>query len=297
MEKKSKAQRQRRLNALRRFGEWTQDTYGIEPNTLLAKARRGGHGPEKAERVLRQYCKFLIDRGNTKGSAFQWYGLLRGYFTANGVDLGKYPRIDVQPRYEKSEHMLSHDSVRQMVQGCDSPRDRFLIAFLAQTGQRIRILTAMKRNMITKIDSEYGIVKVPQAFPNRFGENVNELELPYTFVIGQDTMRLLRDLPLCDEGWLLDISLRQIARIVDNAAGAIRVQQKKRTEIGRSWSTVHPSTFRKFWKDCMIKAGSDPRCFMHMMGNRVPSALGRLELTDDKLLEAYKKAEAELKVL
>jgi integrase len=263
----------------------------------LAKARHGGRGAEKAERVLRQYCSFLIDRGNTKGSAVQWYGLLRGYFTANGVDLGKYLKIDVRPRYEKPELVLSHDSVRQMVQDCDSPRDRFLIAFLAQTGQRVGVLTAMRRNMITKIDSGHGIVKVPQTFPNRLGENVNELELPYTFVVGRDAMRLLHDLPPCEGRWLLDISLRQIARIVDNAAGAIRVQQKKRTDIGRSWSTVHPSTFRKYWKDCMIKAGSDPRCFMHMMGNRVPSVLGSWEPTDDKLLEAYKKGEPKLEVL
>jgi hypothetical protein len=44
----------------------------------------------------------------------------------------------------------------------------------------------------------------------------------------------------------------------------------------------------------MIKAGSDPRSFMHMMGNRVPSVLGSWEPTDDKLLEAYKKAESKL---
>ena len=284
------------MNALRRFGEWTQDTYGIEPKTLLAKARRGGRGPEKAERVLRQYCKFLIDKGNTEGSAVQWYALLRRYFTANGVDLGKYPKIDVQPRYEKPEHLLSHDSVRKMVRGCDSPRDRFLIAFLVQTGQGIGILTAMKRNMITKIASGHGIVKVPQIFPNPRGENVNELQLPYTFVIGRDTMRLLRDLPLCEGGWLLDVSLRQMARIVDKAAAAVRIQKKEPTDVGRSWSTVHPNTFRKYWKDCMINAGSDPRCFMHMMGNRVPSVLGSWEPTDDKLLEAYKKTESKLEV-
>ena len=246
--------------------------------------------------MLRQYCKFLIDKGNTKGSAVQWYALLRRYFTANGVDLGKYPKIDVRPRYEKPE-VPSQDSVQGMVKSCDSPRDRFLIAFLAQTGQRIGILTAMKRNMITKIASGHGIVKVPQTFPNPQGENVNELELPYTFVIGRDTMRLLQDLPLCEGRWLLDISLRQMGRIVDKAAQAVDVQEKTQTEIGGSWSAVHPNTFRKYWKDCMIKAGSDPRSFMHMMGNRVPSVLGSWEPTDDKLLDAYKKAERELEVL
>jgi len=297
LEKKSQAQRQRSLNALRRFGEWTRATFGIEPKTLVAKAIRGGRGAEKAERVLRQYSKVLTDKGNTKGSAVQEYALLRGYFTANDVDLGKYPKIEVRPKYEPREHVLSHGRVRRMVQRCDDLRDRFLIAFLVQTGQRIGVLTAMKKNTITKVASGRGIVKVPEAFRNRRGENVNELGIPYTFVIGRNTMRLLRDLPPCEGEWLLKVSLRQIGRIVDKAAGAIGIQDKPPTEIGRSWSAVHPSTFRKYWVDCMIEAGSDPRCFMHMMGIRVPSALGSWEPTDEKLLKAYKKAEPKLEVL
>jgi hypothetical protein len=48
----------------------------------------------------------------------------------------------------------------------------------------------------------------------------------------------------------------------------------------------------------MIKAGSDLRCVVHMMGNRIPTVLGSSEPpTDDKLLEAYKKAEPRLEVL
>ena len=270
----------------------------MEPKALLAKAKQGRRGPEEVEHVLREYYSFLIDeKRNAKSSAAQWYALLRSFFTANGVNLGRFPaKIGVQSVYEKPK-VPSQDSVREMVRSRDSPRDKFLIAFLAQTGQGIGVLTAMKRNMITKMASGHGMVKVPQTFPNTHGENVNELGLPYTFVIGRDTMRLLHDLPMCEGGWLIDISLRQMARIVDEAARATHVQKKEPTEIGRSWSTVHPNTFRKYWKDNMIKSGSDPRCFMHMMGNRVPSVLGNWEPTDDKLLEAYKKAESKLEVL
>jgi len=275
-----------------------QETYGIDPKNLLVEARRGGHGPDKVDRMLREYSTFLIDeKKNAKTSATQWHGLLRTYFTANGVSLGRYPhKTGVQSVYEKPG-APSQVSVKEMVHSCDTPRDRFLIAFLAQTGQRIGVLTAMKRSMIRKVASGHGIVKVPPTLRNPRGENVNEFELPYTFVIGRDTMRLLGELPLYEGGWLLGISLRQMARIVDEAAQAVRIQEKERTEIGRSWSTVHPNTFRKYWKDCMIKAGSDPRSFMHMMGNRVPSVLGSWEATDDKLLEAYKKAESKLEIL
>lgn len=301
MEKKSQTQRRRRLNALERFGKWTRDTYGVEPKTLLTRARRGGRSPDKAERVLRQYCKFLVDRGNAKGSAVQWYALLRRYFTANGVNLGKYPKLDVRPTYEEEEPMLSRDRVGQIVKSCDSPRDRFVLAFLLQTGQRIGVLAAMNRNMITKVASGHGMVKVPKTFPNRLGENANTLEREYAFIVGQDTMKLLAQLDLDRRWWdkegNLKLSARQMSRIVDKAADAIGIQDKQKTKMGRSWSAVHSNTFRKYYKDCMVKAGSDPSCFIHMMGNRVPSVLSSSELTDDKLLEAYKKAEGYLEVL
>ena len=286
------------MNALRRFGEWTQETYGIEPKTLLVEARQGGLGPDKVDRMLREYSTFLIDeKKNAKTSATQWHNLLRTYFTANGVSLGRYPhKTDVQSVYEKPG-APSQVSVKEMVHSCDTPRDRFLIAFLAQTGQRIGVLTAMRRNMITKVASGHGIVKVPPTLRNPRGENVNELELPYSFVVGRDTMRLLAELPLYEGGWLLGISLRQMGRIVDEAARAVRIQEKERTDMGRSWSTVHPNTFRKYWRNRMKEAEIQPFLIMHMMGYRVPSVLGSYEPTDEELLKAYKKAESKLRVL
>ncbi len=247
--------------------------------------------------MLREYYRFLIDeKRNAKSSAAQWYALLRSYFTVNGVDLGRFPEISVRSVYEKPR-VPSLDSVKEMVRSCDSSRDKFVIAFLAQTGQRIGVLTAMRRNMITKVASGHAIVKVPPTLRNPRGENVNELELPYTFVIGRDTMRLLDELPLYEGGWLLNVSQRQMGRIVDEAARAVRIQQKKRTDIGRSWSTVHPNTFRKYWRNRMKEAGSESFLVMHMMGYKVPSVLGSWEPTDEKLLKAYEKAESKLEVL
>ena len=53
----------------------------------------------------------------------------------------------------------------------------------------------------------------------------------------------------------------------------------------------------QYWKESMMKAGSDPRCFMHMMGVRIPSTLGNREPTDEELPEAYMQAEPMLEVL
>jgi integrase len=298
IQRKSRREQQRRISALARFDEWLQATYGTEPKTLLVEAKQSDSGPDKVDRVLKEYSNFLVSENKrARTSSDQWFSLLRRYFTVNGVSLSRHPhKAYIKPDYEKNI-LPSQESVKKMVQTSDNPRNKFLIAFFAQTGQRIAIVTGMKRNMITEVASGHGLVKVPETFPNQRGDNVNELKLPYTFVVGRNTMRLLDQLPRYEGGWLLDISLRQIARIVDEAAGAIRIQKKEQTDVGRSWSTVHPNSFRKYWKNQMKAAGTDLGLILHMMGQSIPKVLGSYEPTDDALLKVYKKAESKLEVL
>jgi integrase len=292
-EYRQQRERKRRLAALKRFRVWLHK----EPRSLLVQARRSRRRSKKIVLVLREYYRYLVNQKRAKSTAGQWYAVVRSYFTVNGLDLGKFPRkIGVQSVYEKS-WAPSQDIVKQMVESRHSIRDKFVIAFLAQTGQRIGVLTAMKRDMITRVASGHGIVKVPPTLRNPRAENVNELGLPYTFVIGRDSMRLLRELPFYERGWLLDVSQRQMGRIVDEAARAIRIQQKRPTDIGRSCSTVHPNTFRKYWRNRMIEARSDLSLVMHMMGYKVPSILGSWKPTDEELLKAYENAESKLEVL
>jgi integrase len=255
--------------------------------------------------MLREYRRFLTDKkGQNKRSAIQWYSVLRGFFTANKANLGRYPKFGVQSDPDETG-ALTQDKVKRMIKSYDDPPERFLIAFFVQSGQRTGVVTAMQRNMVTKIASGHGIVKVPKQFLDPQGKNVNTFERQYSFIVGRDTMQLLHELDkwLLDRhssyvgGWLFKPSKRTLARNIDNAAQAAHVQEKEHTKIGRWLSEVHPETFRKYWKESMIKAGSNPRCFMHMMGVKVPSTLRNGEPTDEELLEAYMKAEPMLEVL
>jgi integrase len=282
------------LRDLGRFREWL----GKEPKTLLLNARH--RGPENANRVLTDYYNHLTeDEGKAPTSANQYITRLRGYFTANGVYLGRFHRkTDVQATYERARaSSLSPQHVRNMVKSRKKARDKFVIAFLAQTGQRIGILTAMKGKMMTEnVIRGHGIVRVPSTFPNRRGQNVNTLGREYTFIVGRDTMKLLPllDQPSWDKEQRLKLSLRQMGRIVDEAADAIGIQDKPPTKIGESWSDVHPNTFRKYWRKCMLDAKADPRAVLHMMGSNLPSILRGWEPTDKELLEAYEQAESKL---
>jgi integrase len=266
---------------------------------LLLNARR--RGPENANRALTDYYNYLIeDERMAPTSANQYITRLRGYFTANGVYLGRFhQKTDVQATYERPKAgSLSRQDIANMVKSRDSIRDKFVIAFLAQTGQRIGILTAMKRDMVTeKVVRGHGIVRVPSTFLNRQGQNVNTLGREYTFIVGRDTMKLLRllDKHSWDEEGRLKLSPRQTGRIVDEAAEAIGIQEKQPTRIGGSWSDVHPNTFRKYWRKRMFDAKADKAAVLHMMGSNLPSIL--TEPTDKELLEAYEKAESKLNLV
>jgi len=289
--------RERYLRDLGRFREWLRK----EPRALLIDARR--RGPENVKRVLTDYYNHLKDEEReAPTSANQYITRLRSYFTANGVYLGRFLRkTDVQATYERRKaSSLSRLDVINMVKSRKRPRDKFVIAFLVQTGQRIGVLTAMKRNMIDDAPRKHGIVRVPSTLPDHRGRNVNKLRREYTFLVGRDTMKLLHVLDKLSpdkEGWLLKLSPRQMARIVDEAAQAIGIQKKTQTKIGELWSAVHPNTFRKYWKKCMLDAKADTRAVLHMMGSNVPSVLRGWEPTDEELLEAYEKGESKLSLV
>jgi len=289
--------RERYLHDLSRFRKWL----GKDPKILLLDARR--RGPENANRALADYYDHLVeDEGKAPTSADQYITRLRGYFTANHLYLGRFHRkTGVQATYERPKvGSLSRQDILNMVKSRKEPRHKFVIAFLAQTGQRIGILTAMNRKMMTRrVVRGHAIVTVPSTFPDRRGRNVNTLRREYKFILGRDMMKLLRLLDglSWDEQGRLKVSPRQMARVVDSAAEAIGIQDKQPTRIGKSWSDVHPNTFRKYWRKCMFDAEVDTAVVLYMMGSSLPSIVRGREFSDKELLEAYEKAESNLEVL
>lgn len=287
----------RRLAALERFREFVKK----EPKALLQKAKRSDRGCEELEDSLEKYYSYLIEQGRAKSSAAQWYAVVRSYFTRNRVSLARFPRkISLQSVYETTD-VLSQEEVKKMVQSRNSIRDQAVIAFLAQTGQRIGVLTATKRNMIRRRGS-HGLVEVPGGalFQNPKGQNANKYQVHYKFVIGEDTMQLIDKLPECEGGWLFDISERQMARIVNEAASDIGTQEPIQTKVnGRSLHRVHPHVFRKYWKRQMKLGGTKDRDLLldFVMAHKLPYGGAYDAFPDEDVLKAYKRAEPKLKLL
>lgn len=292
----------RHSRALDRF----EAIVGTKAEILLEGARKcigENKPPEELEDALTKYHAYLISKGQAPTSAAQWYSLIRGFFSANHVRLGRTPHhITVSGAAYESDRVLTQKQVKGMVASRRKLRDKLVIAFLAQTGQRLGVMTAMKYPMIRKVEGR-GLVEVPPRLygpptrTNPEGDNVNKAEVRYKFVIGHDAMRLIEKVA-DKKGWVLDLSERQIGRIVNDAATSVGVQEPFKTTIGRFWHLVHPHVCRKFWKRQMKLGGiKDPDLLNFLMGHKLAYGGAYDSFTDEDVLKAYKHAEKKLSVL
>lgn len=285
----SEKERERKRRALFRFARYVDQ----EPEVLLQRT------PEEIEDLLLKYYRHLIDQERlAKTSAAQWYFLVRGFFEKNRVRLDQPPSFMKVSEAEYERHyILLQDEAKAMFDKMEDLRDRAFIAFLAQTGQRVGVLTAIKYDEITPIGS-HGVVDVPPTYRNQLDRNVNKQRVRYKFVVGEDTMGLLKKLKeKKDSPWIFDLSQRTMGRIVDEAAREIGIQKEMNTRFGRKMLLVHPHTFRKYWKH-QVRDKIDSDLVNCMMGHK-PDYQGAYDhFRDNKdLVERYMKAERKLRII
>jgi integrase/recombinase XerD len=195
--------------------------------------------------------------------------------------------------------VLTQEEVAKIIDAAPSIRDKALIAFLAQSGQRRVIVTALKYGHIRK---DLGrerfpvIVGVPAKLLDVHGVNVNKIRRPYRFAIGYDACVYIREMieerkrcgeEITDESWLFrsyaslrggkmpmrmrkdepgpPLSASAIVKIVDNAAKRAGLQEKR----GKI-SEIHPHTFRRYFNMRLQEAGIDPILRDFLLGHKLP---------------------------
>jgi integrase len=287
---------ERKRRDLNRFASFVAE----EPEVLLQATFRqmaDGRGPQELNHLLLKYYRHLVEEEHlAKTSAAQYYFVARSFFSANGVSLGHPPREmrGLETEYERG-YILTQDQVKAMIDIMEKLLEKALIAFLAQTGQRKGVLTAVKHSQIVHVDS-HGVVPVPPTYLSQLGANVNKERVRYRFVIGEDALRLLTELSGKSSGdWIFKTSMREIARTVDEAAIQIGIQTETETRYGRKMRLVHPHTFRKYWKHQVRVGIADSDLVNYMMGHRLRNRAYDL-FTDKDLVDAYIKAEQRLSI-
>jgi len=284
------------LLRLRKFVEWS----GKNPNTLVKEAKKN---PTKIHSLIKKYYNLLLDEGKSSKTAILAYQSLRSFFRWNDVVLGRTPRsFKGRVEYESS-HVLTQNEIAQMVDSCINIRDKCLIVFLAQSGQRSGVLTALRYRHIKhglKEEDSPSVIEVPAILRDINGVNVNKLGESYRFAVGKDTIRCLRKMleeriengePINDDSWLfrsyskskikakrkipIKTSKKEPGRpltsvairdIVVKAAFKAKIQGKaseKRYEI-------HPHIFRRYWNMRMQEAGLSEDLRNFMLGHKLP---------------------------
>jgi integrase len=291
-------ERPRRLRALKRFAHFTKR----DPVVLLEKAVESTRGCQEIEEALVEYYRDLVRKGREESTATQWVRVVRSFFTRSGARLARFPRdIVSEPGYPPTCTLVQDDVVK-MIQKRDTIRDQLVIAFLAQSGQRVGVVTAMKKAMIKEKGpkaSPYGLVEVyNRDLVNPKGRNVNRYRVHYRFVIGREAMQLVKKMPDHEGGWLFDIGERQMGRIVNEAADDAGIQKRIQTRLGnRFMNTVHPNAFRTYW-ECQMRQGGvrDSDMLDFLMGNKLPYNGASDRFSEEEVLNAYRTAERKLKL-
>jgi integrase len=238
-----------------------------------------------------------------------------GYFKSNrDIPLMGLPRwlTKTHPNWFEGNKLLTHDELRAMIRTQDLTDRKAVICFLAQTGQRVGILTGLKWKLIENLADNWGLVNVPPKLLNILNQNVNKHNRRYKFLIHPETMSLIRQIPRDETDFVWHFKMaktenardkmgntkwgkRRMQEVVEDARDKVPELREvpEPTSSGRTQHKVHTHTLRPFWKDRMQKAGVNEVTLQYLMGHKIRDAgtYDRGLFTQENLLTEYKKAE------
>jgi len=295
------------LPELKRFADFT----GRSPDDLVDLGRTNS---EEAHDLLKMLYNSLTLASKTKMRIYQ---TIRSFYRANGVVLGKKPRTYRSVVEYESRKLYSQEEVAWLVDVAVNARDKALITFLAQSGQRISIVLSLRIEHVQISQPSPIAIDVPAILKNKHGVNVNKAQTPYEFAVGEDTKTYLelmikervdRGEPLEPESWLFrshserisekrirkvklstpgrPLSASQAGKIVRTAAAKRGIQQR----FGKRY-LFHSHGFRRYWKHQLRIGGVDPDLLDYMMGHALPYGGAYDRWTIEDIRGQYRKAE------
>jgi len=282
------------------FAMWLE-AEGMRLGDFLSRSKEE---PKYGEGILRRFHNSLMERQLAPSTASTYYHVIRSFLKFYGISLPQGRRGRGAVRYE-GRRLYTQEEVRLMVEAAKSFRDKAIIAFLAQSGQRAGVLTAMKWGHVRgQIESGERIVTidVPEFLEGPRGYNVNKASTQYRFAILDDAVRLIRtmirqrsewgekvadDSPLfrsynksrgCTDGIrrirrsqpgesLTASSFEEILKLAAEDAG---VQKYELTKLGMRWAQVNTRGFRRYFKHRMREGGvQDEALLDFLIGHKV----------------------------
>lgn len=293
---------------LKKFCEWA----GKKPQELIEERLEDLKSQDEAvrrrhEELVTQYFAHLESaRGLSRNTALTAHAAIRSFYKANYVPLNLETPESWTTRQER---VPTREEIARMVQAADGPMEAALIAFSAQSGQRVSVITSLRYGMVREaLESKGpGAICVPADLRDARGRLVNKHRQAYVFFIGEDAKRLLseylRRRGQLSEDELVFVSNRKYkgrpAPLDDEAVN--RIIRRAALKAGLSRQLVeglHHHLFRKFFQTAMEEAGVPSLWYEQMMGHVLPRtqrAYSKPSL--EQLREAYSRAERNLRLV
>jgi len=293
---------------LKRFCEWS----GKTPQQLVAEHSEDLKSHDESvrrrhEELVTQYFAYLESSEKlSRNTALTAHAALRSFYKANYAPLNLETPESWTTRQDR---VPTREEIARMVEAAQSPLEAALIAFSAQSGQRVSVITSLRYGMVKEalVSKGPGAIHVPADLKDPRGKLINKHRQAYTFFIGEDAKRLVLDYVkrrgTLSEGDLLLVGSRKFrgkdVPLDDEAVNRIIRRAAKKAGLSPSVTEgLHHHLFRKFFQTAMEEAGVPSTWYEQLMGHVLPRtqrAYSKPSL--DQLKEAYGRAEKNLSLL
>ena len=184
---------------------------GLAPDQII---KLGIEDRRAVHRKLKEWYAQHKSRGLASGTRMRAYTTIRTFLSWNDISLGRTPYpFRAATRYE-TLRILTADELSKMITIARMTRDKAIISFLAQSGQRSGILRAMRYGQVREqLEKQLDpiLIRIPGDFLDAGGENVNKIREKYEFAIGKECAMFLRIMmkervaageKIADDSWL-----------------------------------------------------------------------------------------------
>jgi integrase len=160
---------------------------GQDPEQLIEWAK---NDRTKVHERAKQFYHRLADLAIPNASRAQAYTAIRSFFAHNDQPLGKAPRVLTDSIKIRSNRLLKPREVWDMLSSVRSIKTKAIISFLAQSGQRVGLLSALRyghvRQQIERAVSPI-VVEVSSSITNERDHGANKNRTNYRFAFGKES--------------------------------------------------------------------------------------------------------------
>jgi integrase len=310
----------------REFCEFSQ----LDPDQLISLAETD---KRSVRAKLAEFHQDYARRGYSSNTSHNAYMAIRSFFCHNEIRFGRFPPgLRGETQYE-STRIFSRSEIFGLLVGARTPRDKAIISFLVQSGQRVGVITKLLYGAVREqIEKSICPVVID------VGANISKNRVHHSFAIGKECVDFIRIMiderrakgePIDDSSWLFrsfslgwskasgkwipggrakrqdrgqPLEPQSISPILRNAAVSGGVPLAKLVLVPKipSWNRfeLHPHAFRRWWKNAMRKGGvRDPAVLDYMMGHHVRYNGAYDGFDPEYLRKEYSKAEPQLTLL